>query len=74
VPPTRRYLVSALTVVRWWFGLVYLVAGIGAVIAGPVMVARGDYGGIYMVIGGALIGALGFVIHPLGMRRLRRPA
>jgi hypothetical protein len=60
--------------VRWWFGLVYLVAGIGAVIAGPVMVARGDYGGIYMVIGGALIGALGFVIHPLGMRRLRRPA
>jgi hypothetical protein len=38
------------------------------------MIARADYGGVYMVIGGALIGALGFVIHPLGVRRLRRAA
>jgi hypothetical protein len=74
VAATRPYLASALTVVRWWFGLTYLVAGIGAVIAGPVMLARGDYGGVYMVIGGALIGSLGFVTHPLGMRRLRRAA
>ena len=67
----RRYLANAFTVVRWWFGLVYLVAGIGAVVAGPMMMAGGDYGGLYILIGGAVVGALGFVIHPLGVRRLR---
>lgn len=61
-------------VVRWWFGLVYLAAGIGGVVAGPVMIARGDYGGVYMVIGGTVIGALGFAIQPLEVRCLRRAA
>jgi hypothetical protein len=74
VARSRRHLGNALTVVRWWCGLCYLVAGIGAVVAGPVMIARGDYGGVYMLIGGAALAALGFVIHPLRVRRLRRPA
>jgi hypothetical protein len=62
----RRHLGNALSVVRWWFELCYLIAGIGAVVAGPVMIARGDYGGVYMLIGGAALVALGFVVHPSG--------
>jgi hypothetical protein len=54
---------------RWWFGTTYFVAGVGGVIASPVMLARGNYGGIYMFIGGITIAGLGYVIHPWGWKR-----
>jgi hypothetical protein len=60
----------ALSVVRWWFGLTYVVAGVGAFIAGPIMVEQGNAGGVYMIVGGPLIAALGWAIHPWGFERL----
>ena len=54
--------------VRWWFGLTYLLAGVGGLIAGPLMIARGNYGGIYMLIGSALLAGLGWVVHPWGFQ------
>jgi hypothetical protein len=63
---------SAALLVRWWFGATYLVAGLGCVIASPVVLARGDYGGIYMIIGGFALAALAYLIHPWGWKRPRR--
>jgi len=60
-----------LSIIRWWFGTTYAVAGVGSVVAGPVMIAFGNWGGIYMMIGGALIAGLGWVIHPWGRQRTR---
>lgn len=54
---------------RWWFGLTYLLAGIGGLVAGPIMILLGDYGGVYMMIGGPIIAAVGWVIHPWGLQR-----
>jgi hypothetical protein len=56
-------------IVRWWFGLTYFVAGLGALIAGPVMSGLGNSGGIEMLIGGPFILALGWVVHPWGLQR-----
>jgi hypothetical protein len=58
-----------LLVIRWWAGLSYLLGGVGAVIAAPIMIAEGNWGGVYMVIGGAMIFALGWLIHPWGLQR-----
>lgn len=60
--------------VRWWFGLTYVAVGIGGVIAAPIMVAAGNWGGIYFLIGAPMLATLGWVIHPWGLQRLRRVA
>ena len=62
----------ALGIIRWWFGVTYLLAGVGGVIAGPIMVTMGDYGGIYMVLGGGVVGVLGWAIHPWGLQGMSR--
>jgi hypothetical protein len=36
------------------------------------MIGLGNYGGIYMLIGGALLGGLAWVIHPWGLQRAIR--
>jgi hypothetical protein len=65
----RRVLSYGLTAVRWWVGLTYFVCGIGAIVAGPIMIALGNAGGVYMVVGGGILGAAGWVIHPWGLQR-----
>jgi hypothetical protein len=61
-----RVVVSTL---RWWFGLAYVVAGAGVCVAGPILIGRGDYGGVYMIVGGFVIAVLGWAIHPWGLER-----
>lgn len=67
----RRVVTLALTIIRWWFGVTYVLAGIGALIAAPIMVALGDWGGVYMAIGGPVLVGLGWPIHPWGLQRTR---
>jgi hypothetical protein len=67
---TRTRWGLVLRIVRWWFSGTYVLAGVGVLIAGPIMIGSGDYGGIYMMIGGPEIAALGWVIHPWGLQRL----
>jgi hypothetical protein len=64
--------VGVLSVIRWWFGLTYLLGGLGAVIAGPIMLALGNWGGIYMLLGGPMLAASGWAIHPWGFERMYR--
>jgi hypothetical protein len=45
------------------------VAGVAAAVAAPVMIARGDYGGIYMLIGSPILAAFGWIVHPWGLQR-----
>jgi hypothetical protein len=68
----RLALSRVVTVVRWWFGLTYLLSGIGLFIAGPVMIGIRNDGGVYMLIGGPIIAALGWAIHPWGLQRSTR--
>ena len=56
-------------VIRWWFGLTYLLGGVGGFVAGLIMIALGDHGGFYMIVGGPIIVVLGWVIHPWGLQR-----
>jgi hypothetical protein len=58
-----------LLVIRWWFGVTYLLAGVGAVVAGPIMIALGNWGGVYMIAGGPMIATLGWLIHPWGYQK-----
>ena len=44
-------------------------AGFGAFVAGPIMIGLGNYGGLYMIIGGPFIVAMGWLVHPWGMQR-----
>ena len=60
---------TAVTAIRWWFGVVYFVGGVGAVIAGPIMIGLRDYGGLYMILGGAPMAVVGWLIHPWGLQR-----
>jgi hypothetical protein len=66
-----RHFKRLLIVARWWFAVTYLAAGIGAWVAGPVLIGRGDYGGVYMLVGGSLIAFLGWTFHPWGLQRRR---
>jgi len=68
----HRYSLVLIGYARWWFGLTYAVAGVGMLIGGPIMIARGDYGGIYAMLGGCIIAALGWIVHPWGLTRARR--
>jgi len=65
----RLIVVLVVRFVRWWFGLTYLAAGFGALVAGPIMIGLGNYGGLYMLIGSPLIIAMGWLVHPWGMQR-----
>lgn len=58
-----------LTFVRWWFGLTWIVAGVGGVIACPIMLAGGNAGGIYMLIGGMILVGCGWALLPWGLQR-----
>jgi hypothetical protein len=42
---------------------------VGGFVAGPIMIGLGNYGGIYMMIGGPIIGAMGWAVHPCGLQR-----
>jgi hypothetical protein len=61
-----------LTFVRWWFGVTYVLAGVAAVIAAPIMVAAGNAGGYWVLIGGPFIFSFGWVVHPWGLQRTAR--
>jgi Protein of unknown function (DUF2510) len=65
----RRFWAIVLTVVRWWFGLTYVLAGVGLVVAGPIQLADGNGAGLFSILSGILIGALGWLIHPWGLQR-----
>lgn len=56
----------ALLLVRWWFGIGSLIAGVGSVIAAPIRLARGDWGGFYYFLGGVMFSAFAWLVHPLG--------
>jgi hypothetical protein len=66
---------GALTVICWWFGLTYLLTGLGLIIAGIVLIVTGrDVGnGIYAILSGPIIGILGWLIHPWGLQRQLHP-
>ena len=63
---------TTLLFVRWWFGVTYVVAGIGGMVAGPIMLASGNWGGVYMLIGSPVVTAVGWLIHPWGLERHAR--
>lgn len=62
----------AATVIRWWFGVTWLLASLGGVIAAPIQLVEGDAGGIYLLGGSLIIGACGYALHPWGLQRQRR--
>jgi hypothetical protein len=33
---------------------------------------RGDWGGFYLLVGGPIVAALGWLVHPWGMQRTNR--
>jgi hypothetical protein len=71
----RRVLAAAggvLTFVRWWWGVTYVLTGVGAIMAGPIMMVAGNAGGFYVLIGGPFIFAFGWVVHPWGLQRTAR--
>jgi hypothetical protein len=61
-----------LTFVRWWFGLTWIVAGVGGVIACPIMLVGGTAGGIYMLIGGMILFSCGWAPLPWDFQRKSR--
>ena len=67
--PLRLVAGVVVRILRWWFGLTYLAGGVGAFVAGPIMIGLGNYGGIYMIVGGPIIVAIGWVVHPWGLQR-----
>jgi len=69
VHPLRLFGIAVIRIVRWWFGLTYLVVGAGGCLAGPIMIGFGNYGGIYMIVGGPMLAAMGWVVHPWGLQR-----
>jgi len=67
--PLRPIAAIFLRVARWWFAVTYLAAGVGGFIAGPIMIGLGNYGGLYLIVGGPLLLALGWLVHPWGLQR-----
>jgi hypothetical protein len=63
---------KVLLVVRWWFGVTYVLGGVGGIIASPIMVATGHPRGLLLLIGFSIIFALGWVVHPWGLQRTGR--
>lgn len=71
---TRMFFGRSVSAVRWWFGLTWIVAGAGCAIWSPVAMSRGDWGGIYLLVGGAVLILLGWLVHPWGLSRTRQKA
>jgi hypothetical protein len=69
----RRLLSGAVMVVRWWFGLTWLIGGIALVIWGPIAFADGDGGWFYLLVGGFMLILLGWCTHPWGLERELQP-
>jgi hypothetical protein len=65
---------GALTVIRWWFGLTYLVTGLVLVIVGitQIFIEPNIGNGIFAVLSGPILGTLGWLIHPWGLQRTIR--
>lgn len=68
----RRVARLMLTIVRWWAGVTYLLAGVGGMIAAPFVIAGGDAGGWFLLVGGPELALLGWLIHPWGFQRWHR--
>jgi hypothetical protein len=66
----RRFLAEALTFVRWWLGMTYLVFGtFGVVIWAPWAFLHGDDAGSLLLMGAAVMTVAGWLIHPWGLQR-----
>jgi hypothetical protein len=59
-------------VIRWWFGTTWALGAVGGVVAGPIMIALGNWGGFYMFGGAVEMGAAAWFVHPCGFARRRR--
>jgi hypothetical protein len=59
----------ALLLIRWWLGLTYMLGGLGCVLATPVWLATGNWGGVDLVGGGVFLALIGWLIHPWGLQR-----
>lgn len=70
---TRRVLALAFLVVRWWFGLTWLVGGAVGVVWGPVARVQGDGGWFFLLVGGFMLLLCGWCFHPWGLERALRP-
>jgi hypothetical protein len=69
----RRLGLAAVTVVRCWFGLTWLIGGIACVIWGPLAFADGDGGWFYLLVGGIFLILFGWCTHPWGLERELQP-
>ena len=65
----KRLVFVSVNAVRWWCGLGWFAGGIGAIIWSPVELSKGDRGGIYLLIGGIVLLALAWIVHPWGLSR-----
>jgi hypothetical protein len=68
-PAVRRVSGVLLAVLRWWFGTTWALAGVGSVIAAPIWIAEGNWGGPYMFGGGLELLGGAWLIHPWGLQR-----
>ncbi len=62
----------AVLAVRWYVGTLYIVGAIAGIIAIPFMVADGDEGWVYFLVGMPVMAAVGWVVHPWGLQRARK--
>lgn len=62
---------TALMAVRWWFGVTYLLSGVGSVVAAFVWMATGNWGGLDLLGGSMVMLVVGWLIHPWGYQRHR---
>lgn len=68
----RRAARLAVSLLRWWFGLVWIAIGIVGVVWSGLAFSRGDSTGVYLLVGGVATFALGWAVHPWGLSRTRR--
>jgi len=65
----RRVLKIVVTIVRWWWGVGWLVLGVIGVVWGVFAIRRGDGGAYYLIIGGLTSVLFAWFIHPWGLQR-----
>jgi hypothetical protein len=52
-------------IIRWWFGLSWLISGLYGIITGPILLlTRNDGGGIYFFVGGLVLLLAGWAFLP----------